>query len=149
MSDALRFPVLAASALTQAIGFLLRRAEVVLDRRAGRAGPSEPQQAEQVPSAVAGDPGDALDFDPAKVTAEQAERLETLTEALGLYAERGSSIDGQDERLRKALGRLRSCLEEVYGRQITFVGEERPASGRRIVSRVEDVHGVARALSGR
>ncbi|MEU2992044.1 hypothetical protein ABZ772_17010 [Streptomyces griseoincarnatus] len=40
MSDALAFPALAASALTQAIGFLYRRAEVVLDRRAEQ-GPGE------------------------------------------------------------------------------------------------------------
>ncbi|MGW7313650.1 hypothetical protein [Streptomyces sp. NPDC054865] len=90
-----------------------------------------------------------LDFDPAKVTADQAERLEMLTEVLALYAGQGSSVDGQDERLRKALGRLRASLEEVYGRHISFEGEDRPTSGRRIVSRADDVHGVSRALKAR
>ncbi|MFJ3615429.1 hypothetical protein [Streptomyces hydrogenans] len=89
------------------------------------------------------------DFDPATVTDEQVERLETLMEMLGLYTEHERPVDGQDERLRRTLGRLRALLEEVYGHRITFVGEERPASGRRIVSKAGDVHGISRALKAR
>lgn len=134
MSDALAFPALAASALTQAIGFLYRRVEVVLDRRAERRNANEPLPQEEVPSVVVGDPGHSLDFDPAEVTEERAERLETLLEVLGLYAENEHLAEGQHERLRRTLGRTRTLLEEVYGRRITFVGEEeRPASGLRIV----------------
>lgn len=150
MSDAsFGFPVLAASALTQAIGFLYRRAEAVLDRRAARGGSGESQLPEEVPDVVVGDPGRAGDFDPTTVTDEQAERLETLMEVLGLYAEHERPVDGRDARLRRALGRLRALLEEVYGRHITFAGEERPASGRRIVNRAGDVHGISRALKAR
>ncbi|MCX5111006.1 hypothetical protein OOK13_21150 [Streptomyces sp. NBC_00378] len=150
MSDALAFPALAASALTQAIGFLLHRAEVVLDRHTERRDTSEPLLPEEVPDVVVGDPGHALDFDPDEVTEERAERLETLVEALELYAENGHLVEGQDERLRRTLGRLRTLLEDVYGRRITFASEEeRPASGMRIVNRARDVHGVSRALKAR
>ncbi|MET8715816.1 hypothetical protein ABZV52_21925 [Streptomyces sp. NPDC004735] len=153
MSDALAFPALAASALPQAIGFLLHRAEVVLDRRAQRRDTSAPlllEEVEEVPDVVVGDPGHALDFDPAEVTDERTERLETLVEALGLYAENGHLAEGQDERLRRTLGRLRALLEDVYGRHITFAGEaQRPASGMRIVNRARDVRGVSRALKAR
>ncbi|MEV7678081.1 hypothetical protein AB0O64_05900 [Streptomyces sp. NPDC088341] len=149
MNDVLGFPVLAASALTQAIGFLYRRAETVLDRRAASGSSLEPCPPEAVPEAVVGDPGRVLDFEPGNVTEERAERLESLMEVLGLYAEHEQLVDGQDERLRRTLGRLRALLEEVYGRRITFVGEERPASGMRIVNRAADVHGVSRALKAR
>lgn len=149
MSDVLGFPVMAASALTQAIGFLYRRAEVVLDRRAARRRPGEAEPSQQIPAVVAGDPGGVLDFDPGNVTDERAQRLEELLEVLGLYAEQDSSADGQDERLRRAMGGLRNVLEEVYQRRITFVGEDRPSSGRRIVTKVGDVQGVSRALKAR
>ncbi|MGA4898724.1 hypothetical protein ACPCAJ_12645 [Streptomyces griseoincarnatus] len=150
MSDALAFPALAASALTQAIGFLYRRAEVVLDRRAELREASEPLPPEGVPEVVVGDPGHVLDFDPAEVTDERVERLETLMEVLGLYSDNEHLVEGQDERLRRTLGRLRTLLEDVYGRRITFVGEEeRPVSGMRIVNRARDVHGVSRALKAR
>ncbi|MFF4765109.1 MULTISPECIES: hypothetical protein [unclassified Streptomyces] len=153
MSDALAFPALAASALPQAIGFLLHRAEVVLDRRARRrdaGAPLPPDEVENVPDVVVGDPGPALDFDPAEVTDERRQQLETLVGALGLYSENGHLPDGQDERLRRALGRLRALLEDVYGRHITFAGEvQRPASGMRIVNKARDVHGVSRALKAR
>ncbi|WP_344406079.1 hypothetical protein [Streptomyces longisporus] len=150
MSDALAFPALAASALTQAMGFLYRRAEVVLDCRAQRSEASEPLPPEEVPEVVVGDPGHALDFDPDEVTDERAERLETLMEVLGLYAENEHLVQEQEERLRRTLGRLRTLLEDVYGRRITFVGEEqRPTSGMRIVNRARDVHGVSRALKAR
>lgn len=150
MSDELAFPALAASALTQAIGFLYRRAEAVLDRRAGRREANKPLSPEEVPDVVVGDPGHALDFDPVKVTDEQAERLEMLLETLGLYTENEHLIGEQDEKLRRTLGRLRTLLEDVYGRRITFIGEEdRPVSGMRIVNRVQDVHGVSRALKAR
>ncbi|MFF3373883.1 hypothetical protein ACFYXF_13210 [Streptomyces sp. NPDC002680] len=149
MTDVLGFPVLAASALTQAIGFLYRRAEAVLDRRAESRSSPEPRPPETVPEVVVGDPGHMSDFEPGNVTDERAERLESLMEMLGLYAEHEHLVDGQDERLRRTLGRLRALLEEVYGRRITFVGEERPASGMRIVNKVVDVHGVSRALKAR
>ncbi|GAA1181663.1 hypothetical protein F4556_006006 [Kitasatospora gansuensis] len=146
MTDELGFPVLAASALTQAIAFLYHRAEVVLDRRAARSRSSEAAPAEQWPAVVAGNPGRALDFDPDNVTMELADRLESLLDVLDVYTEHEQLIDNQDERLRRALGRLRAVLEEAYGRRITFVGEDRPASGMRIFNRAGDVHGVSRAL---
>ncbi|MFJ2511621.1 hypothetical protein ACIPEL_08380 [Streptomyces griseoviridis] len=149
MSDVLGFPAMAASALTQAIGFLCRRAEVVLDRRAARRRPDEVEPSQQIPAVVAGDPGGVVDFDPRNVTDERVQRLEALLEELGQYAEQDSSVDGRDERLRRAMGGLRNVLEEVYQRRITFVGEDRPSSGRRIVTKVGDVHGVSRALKAR
>ncbi|MFF0744947.1 hypothetical protein ACFYVL_31550 [Streptomyces sp. NPDC004111] len=149
MSDALGFPVLAASALTQAIGFLYRRAEAVLDRRAARRGAGEPHPPEEIPEVVAGEPGGERDFDPGNVTDDRVHQLETLLEVLALYEEQGLSLNGQDERLRRTLGRIRALLEEIYQRRITFVGEDRPASGRRIVARAGDVHGVSRALKAR
>lgn len=148
MTDAFGFPVLATSALTQAIGFLYRRAEVVLDRRAARRNADEERPPEVVPAVVVGDPGNPLDFELERLTPERAERLDSLVELLGLYAENEQLIDGQDERLRRNLGRLRAVLEDVYGRRITFVGEERPASGVRVVARAGDVHGKATGFRG-
>lgn len=140
MSDVFTFPVLAASALTQAFGFLYRRAEVLLDRRRGSA--AEP---ELVPAIVAGDPGpqeagaDAL-------TPQRLEQLEGLVEVLGVYGDHQHLVSPEDERLRRNLGRLRGLLEEIYGRRITFEGEDRPRSGTRIVQNLGDVHGTAHAL---
>ncbi|GAA2133294.1 hypothetical protein GCM10009760_09300 [Kitasatospora kazusensis] len=149
MSDGLGFPMLATSALTQAIGFLYRRAEVVLDHRAARRTSAAPLPAEQLPDVVVGDPGDALGFDLTGVTDDLAERLESMVDVLGMYAENERLVDSQDERLRRVLGRTRALLEVVYGRRITFVGEDRPASGMRIVNKAGDVHGISRALKAR
>ena len=51
--------------------------------------------------------------------------------------------------MRRTPRRLRTLLEDVYGRRLTFVGEEqRPTSGMHIV-RARDLHSVARALKAR
>lgn len=144
MSDVLTFPALAASALTQAFGFLYRRAEILLDRRAGRSSGRTPEP-EAVPAVVTGDPGPAQAAD-AAVTPERLERLESLLEVLGVYDEHQGLVRPEDERLRRNLGRLRALLEEIYGRRITFEGEDRPRSGTRIVQDLGQVHGSAQAL---
>ncbi|MGW1606250.1 hypothetical protein [Streptomyces eurythermus] len=148
MSDAFGFPVLATSALTQAIGFLYRRAEVVLDRRAARGNADGERPPEVVPPVVVGDPGNPLDFEPERLTDERAERLDSLMELLGLYAENEHLIDGQDERVRRTLARLRAVLEDIYGRRITFVGEDRPTSGVRVAARAGHVHGKSTGFKG-
>ncbi|MFF2185095.1 hypothetical protein [Streptomyces sp. NPDC058155] len=147
MSELLSFPVLAASALTQAFGFLYDRAGVILDRRAGRRseGHAEP---ESVPAALMGDPG-GLDFDDGALTRDRVESIESLLELLGVYHEHQELIVADDARLRRNLGRLRAVLEDVYGRQFTFEGETRPTRGVRIEQVTDDVHGRAQALKAR
>ncbi|MFD9374592.1 hypothetical protein ACFWBH_03465 [Streptomyces sp. NPDC059999] len=140
MSDVFTFPVLAASALTQAFGFLYRRAEILLDRRRGNV--SEP---ETVPAVVSGDPGPAA-VDGDALIPEHLEQLELLCEVLGVYADHQELVRPEDERLRRNLGQLRGLLEEIFGRRITFEGEDRPRSGTRIVQNLGHVHGTAHAL---
>ncbi|GLF96982.1 hypothetical protein [Streptomyces yaizuensis] len=140
MSDVFTFPVLAASALTQAFGFLYRRAETLLDRRRGNA-----SQPETVPAVVVGDPGSA-EADGDALTPERLEQLESLWEVLGVYGDHQDLVRPEDERLRRNLGQLRGLLEEIYGRRITFEGEDRARSGTRIVQNLGQVHGSAHAL---
>lgn len=148
MSDAFSFPVMAASALTQAFGFLYGRAAVILDRRAGHRGDEDAREPDMVPLIVEGDPGPP-DVEDAALTPERIERIESLLELLGVYDEHRELIRGDDLRLSRNLGKLRAVLEEVSGRRISFEGEDRPASGVRIEQDLHDVHGTAHALKAR
>ncbi|MEU3072701.1 hypothetical protein [Streptomyces laurentii] len=148
MSEVFDFPVLAVSALTQAFGFLYGRAAAVLDRRAARREGSEHGEPEPVPAVVVGDPG-PLTFDDSALTPERIQRLEMLTEILGTYNEHRELIRADDGRLMGNLGGLRSTLEAIEGRRLTFHGESRPTSGVRIEQELDDVHGSATALKAR
>ncbi|MGW7304276.1 hypothetical protein ACWGI1_01705 [Streptomyces sp. NPDC054835] len=148
MSEAFAFPVLAASALTQAFGFLYARAGAVLDRRAARRDEARQGEPETVPAVVVGDPG-PLAFDVTALTSEREQRIRALLEVLGVYDEHRDLIKSDDARLLRALGSLRAVLEDVERQRLTFEGESRPESGVRIEQDLDVVHGTAAALKAR
>lgn len=141
MSDALALPSMAASALTQVLDFLIRRAEVMLNRRASARDGSADVCV--TPAVVAQAPG-ALDFDQASLTPEAVVRIRSAVELLGVYAEHPELIRGDDQRLQRHLAVLRSALEEAYGQPITLEGESRPRAGVRIRQDEDEVYGVVR-----
>ncbi|WP_165985776.1 hypothetical protein [Streptomyces sp. YIM 98790] len=144
MSDPLSMVVVGA-ALPAAFGFLFQHLHRVIDRRAARraeeaqAGGEEPEEPIPVPACVAGDPG-LTEPDPERVERNAAE-LERLSGALSVYERRPERLTSGDERLLRELGTLRDLLEEIYGRRITFRGEQRPASGAEVDQRLRDIQG--------
>ena len=143
MSDALALPSMAASALTQVLDFLIRRAEVMLDRRASADGGDSSADLCVTPAVVARAPG-ALDFDRASLTPEAVLRIRSAVELLGVYAEHPELIRADDQRLQRHLAALRSALEEAYGQPITLEGESGPRAGVRIRQDEDEVYGVVR-----
>lgn len=146
MSDALALPSLTASALTQLLDFLLRRADVMLNRRAdsNRADPAEDSH---VPEVVTQIPG-SFDFDPTALTQETTHHISSLVQLLGLYSEHPELIRGDDGRLLRSLAALRSALEGVYGRPIALQGENR-RGGVRVRQDEDEVYGQVRGIKAR
>lgn len=146
MSDALALPSLTASALTQLLDFLLRRADVMLNRRAdsNRADPAEDSH---VPEVVTQIPG-SFDFDPTALTQETTRHISSLVQLLGLYSEHPELIRGDDGRLLRSLAALRSALEGVYGQPITLQGEDR-RSGVRVRQDEDEVYGEVLGVKAR
>ncbi|MFI8850294.1 hypothetical protein ACIGW3_08905 [Streptomyces sp. NPDC053499] len=116
--DPFAFPVLAGTVLTEAVRFLFDRASAVLDRTAGRLPVEEPEQ-------VTGQPQPMLIRGPA-LTDERVARITGAHGALRVYLSRPEFLQGDDNELRKVLGKLRRDLEEVYGRRLPF-GDETEA----------------------
>jgi len=140
MEDPLAFPVLAGAVLTQGFGFLYSQLEVLLERwRAQREGRQVPVvEVAEVPAVMVGQLAPLQIND--GLLADKAEELSLLQSLLAQYVGR-AEVDGQDPQLRILLGRLRVTLERIYGQRLTFQGEDRPATGVRIVQRVDDVQG--------
>ncbi|MEU3995614.1 hypothetical protein AB0E76_07290 [Streptomyces fungicidicus] len=132
--DALAFPVLAGTLLTEAVRFLFDRAGAVLDRRAGRVPVEEPEQ-------VSGRTQPLLVRAPA-LTDERVARITEAHGALRVYLSRPEFLQGDDTELRKLLGRVRRDLEEVYGRRLPF-GDEREGDrpGVEVSQRADSLHG--------
>lgn len=147
MSDALALPSLAASTLSQVLDFLLRRAEVMLDRRAAGGDGGDAVRAAATPAVVVQAPG-AGDFDPSALTQQLEDRIVSLVELLGVYAEHPELVSGGDERLMRNLAALRSALENAYGQPITLQGEDR-RGGMRIRQDEQEIHGRVRGVKAR
>lgn len=136
----LDFPVLAASAATQAFGFLYGQLGSLLQRRRDRrAGVSVP--AEEVPVAGTEIVASSVDrFRPDDTILERrGQELELLAEALEEYVG-ATELDGQDVRLRRNLGRLRRALEEIYGLEFAISDDDSSESGIRIRQKVSNAH---------
>ncbi|MET7360485.1 hypothetical protein ABZS76_18825 [Streptomyces sp. NPDC005562] len=116
--DALAFPTLAGTILSEAVKFLFDRASSVLDRRAGRVPAEGPEQ-------VAGQAQPLL-VRPQALTDERVSRITGAHGALRVYLSRPELLVGDDAELKEVLGRLRRDLEEVYGRRLPF-GDEKEA----------------------
>ncbi|MBW1596188.1 hypothetical protein [Streptomyces sp. JJ38] len=143
MSDPLTSAVVGA-ALPAAFSFLFQHLHRVIDRRSARS--AEQQEAAQEPPVPA--PA-CLDGDPGLTEAEpdlgrlelHAAELERLAGALSVYQRHPDRLRPDDERLLRELGLLRGLLEDVYGRHITFRGEQQPPSGAEIDQRLRAIRG--------
>jgi hypothetical protein len=84
------------------------------------------------------------------VIAKNEDRFEALTGALSLYATGTKPIEPSDRKLLAKADELRGLLEEIFGQNLTFAGEERPATGTRILRgtvNVDVLHGTAAGVS--
>ncbi|WP_328377955.1 hypothetical protein OHB13_19505 [Streptomyces sp. NBC_00440] len=133
--DPLTFPMLAGTALTEAVKFLFDRAGAVLDRRAGRVPVEEPEHVE-------GQVG-PLTVRPAELSSARIERITEARGALQVYLTRPALMQADGPGLRDLLGALRLDLEEIYGRQLPFGDEEeRPSRpGVSVTQRAEQLTG--------
>jgi hypothetical protein len=142
MPGPLDFPELAGSAITQAFGFLYGRLAALLDRRTASAG-EVAHDDEQ--------PGLAGRLSPFEVDPSALERLratlESLDDALSVYWRCPSLLNGEDESLRRNLGRLRYALEAVYHQRITFEGEQRPPTASKVEQWADEVMGELTGLT--
>ncbi|MFF9010191.1 hypothetical protein ACF087_30830 [Streptomyces goshikiensis] len=122
------------------MGVLLRPpGNRLLDRRGGPGDEPAGDDVEiDVPGSVAGGP-QPLDANPELVEQFGGE-LERLTGALGTYQRNPDRLSVDDNRMESELSTMRAVLEVVYGR-ITFVGEEREASGISVDLDLEDLDG--------
>lgn len=137
---------LVGGAVAPAVTFLMDRANRVLDERAARRRQAPDSGSLQQTPEVVNAPGvlqgelAPLAADPEIVEARQAE-LAAVVGQLSPYTRDPQLIDDQDQELLTLAGRLREILEEVYGQRITFVGEDREATGSSVrIRQVADVH---------
>jgi hypothetical protein len=138
VTDPLGFPVLASSAITQTFAFLYGRLAALLDRRNAAAG-DDVIPDHQIPPELAGRLA-PLNAD-GQVLARLWTELDPLAEVLSVYREHPELINGEDERLRRNLGKLRAALEAIYHQHFTFEGEARPPSGVKVEQRMDKMSG--------
>lgn len=142
-ADAIAFPVLAGSAVTQFFGFgYAQLGEIVTGWREKRAGKSRPIEILPIPEELA-PVAEPLVIREEVLSVRFAE-LEALQERLRGY--RGQELDGGDPALRQALADLRSALEEVFEAELSFRGEYRAKAAVYVNQNVEDLHGRAIAM---
>ncbi|MEU4199201.1 hypothetical protein AB0F64_04500 [Streptomyces sp. NPDC026294] len=86
-----------------------------------------------------------------ELTEERVRRLESAARELAVYQRNPDLIRLEDEVLVQTLSQVREDLEVVYGQRFTFVGEQRPTAGVRVVQRMDEVgqDAVARAIRAR
>lgn len=145
MADPLAFPILAGSALTQAFGFIYGRLAALHDRRhVPKAGPGHQAQ----PTAQAASAAVLPDEPDETALRRHGTEVDLLTLLLKTYSSHPDRIVAGDEQLREALGRGRTVLEDVFGRYITFSGEDRPQSGIRVNQQVGVVAGSVTGFEG-
>lgn len=146
VSDPLGFPTLAASAITQAFGFLYGRLAMLLDRHDARRDkedhPDHENRKKEARIVISG-PADET------VLEELRPSLQTLADILKVYDKNPEMLDGEDGMLRHHLGCLRAALEAIYHQRIAFAGEEARSSGVDIEQDAEDVSGELIGLIGR
>lgn len=136
--------MVATSALPQAFGFLFGRLGAALDRRA------QPQEQEPTCPALVAAPT-PFRLRPEELTEERLRRLEGAARELAVYRRNPNLIRLEDDVLVQTLSQVREDLEIVYGQRFTFVGEQRPAAGVRVIQRMDEVEqdAVARAVRAR
>jgi hypothetical protein len=122
MPDPVEIAVL-SSALPATLTFAFQRLERLLSSRR-----AEPEQDLTVPDVLTGTLQLPLTPNEDRLQARQAELL-LLRDILERYTDGGTPVAPADQSLTRNLGKLRAVLEDIYGQRLTFVGEDRPASG--------------------
>ncbi|MFI9552769.1 hypothetical protein [Nonomuraea endophytica] len=139
--DPLSFPMLAGAALSQAFAFLFGRLAHVLDNRKN---PSVEAEQIDMPEVLEGD------LQPLQANAEIIDdnilQLQALSGKLSTYERNSDRVVATDEELLEDLGELRYLLEQIYGQQITFAGEDRASSGVRVNMHLGTLAGDARGI---
>ncbi len=133
MQDPFSWGALGAAAVTQGITFLFAQAGELLKWRRERAAaePVERPVTLELPAALGGGTAQAV-ADLAQVD-KHLEALQGLRASLLEYAE-GKQVEPGDDETRANVDALRAVLEEALGTHLTFVGEDRPASGAPLVT---------------
>jgi len=135
---------IAAAAMPQAISFLFDRLSHLLDHWNDGKNLSE---APEAPAALQGEVGTLVANVP--IFLQHQDELQYLAGALGSYVRNPERLTKEDENLVARLGRLRGLLEEVYGRALTFDGEDgRPETGTLVEQRVDSVIGTVLGADG-
>lgn len=146
---------IAATTLVEGIKFLYGQAgELLKDRRQRKAArePAGPVTASLVPLEAPFLEGRleplVADF---SALEELVDQIQSLRRDLGDYAEGIEPVDTSNEDLLRLTDALRRSLEAVFGQQITFRGEHRPASSPLVEGRVdvEQVAGYVAAVRAR
>jgi hypothetical protein len=133
VADPLSAAALAASVLTQGIGFVYGQVAELLRRRRDRhqsadaTGPFEIPAVEEAGDVLAGQLA-AGQVDE-QALEEQAEQLARLWGLLAPYATGLMPVDPGNVQLVEQVEAARRLLERVYRQHITFRGERRPATG--------------------
>jgi hypothetical protein len=116
--DPLSFPALAGAALNQAFNFLFGRLASLLDKR-GR-GEQREDEIDSPPVLLE----ELTSLAPRDDLVERAlPQLRELMGVLSTYDRNPDQLDVDDRELRSALGQLRTLLEQIYDRPLTFDGE--------------------------
>lgn len=135
MPDPLTLSVVGAAALQEGIKFLYAQASELLQRRRERkdAAGDAPVVELRLPASFGGGVIDAgPDFD---IVAQNQARLTELRSRLVNVADELVDVDVGDATLLHDVIELRSLLEDVFGKHLTFTAEtDRPPSGAPIVS---------------
>ncbi|HVQ91729.1 MAG TPA: hypothetical protein VMU51_11895 [Mycobacteriales bacterium] len=140
MAEPLSIAAIGAVALTEGVKFLYGQAGELLARwRARRSAPDPAAEVAAAPVVLALPPAAftgslapvAVDYD---LVERLAGQLKDLAADLAPYAGGFDEIDPTDQALLGRVDALRLALEAVLGQRLTFVGEQRPASGTPVVS---------------
>lgn len=127
--------MVAGAVLPATFTFLYRRADVLLERLAGRGAAAGELTPQDVPDELVGTLTLPLEVNEEALRARAAE-LEVERFALARYQEDPTLVNPDDQALMGLLGRLREALEDVYGQRFTFRGEQREQSGPLVSLRI-------------
>ncbi|GAB2960815.1 hypothetical protein [Saccharothrix stipae] len=136
MADPFSLSALGAVALGEGVKFLYNQVTELLkrrrDRKAGRPVDTEPR----AEAPVLDGPLDTSEVDD-DVLEARLDEFEALYDQLGRYAHDLADVDPADRALVERVEAVRRLLELVYGRRITFRGEQREPSGTAVQVGIE------------
>jgi hypothetical protein len=79
---------------------------------------------------------------------DSAAQLLRLRAALSNYADGLQQIDPADPQLARTVDELRTTLEGIFGKHLTFLGEDRPTTGQPVVKSKIQVGSVKGSVTG-